>query len=478
MCTHRRWITNRYTHIQFLSNCGKCPSCLQEKAYKRSYRIKNEVSPDRIALFVTLTYDRASCPYVLESDVKSRVDSLPVYREYYTRRVPVKTRQGVKYLDKRYFELQLLNTIYFPDYESLDYRRRLPRSLSYRKGKIGVCYYPDVQLFKKRLNINLRRKYNYDEEIVCYSCSEYGETTARPHFHLLFFIRPHHEALFRAAISEAWPFASHHRTEKYIEVARDVANYIATYVNSGTDFHRFLSTNFKAKHSYSKDFGVRSKLFSLDSILSFIERRDMSFLRPVGRKGQEQYISVSVPKYVINRFFPLFKGYSRFTDSSVLDVLSSFIQSGKFGHFSLKTGFSEEFKLMDYSFSDLYKISVRLYNAYRKFCSLYSDIGIASYAMLYREAWKVYKATNWKLWYSDDSVPLMYRYDNSAYYLHDFTAFDFDDRPFWSSAPPIYDANQYPANIQRTLQYEQVYNFRIKEKKTNNFVASQSKYYV
>ena len=72
MCTHQRFVVNKYTKTSFLAKCGKCKACLQEKAYKRSYRIKCEQSPDKIALFVTLTYDRCSCPFVYQFDLDKR----------------------------------------------------------------------------------------------------------------------------------------------------------------------------------------------------------------------------------------------------------------------------------------------------------------------------------------------------------------------------------------------------------------------
>lgn len=285
MCTHQRFVFNRYTKTSFLAKCGKCKACLQEKAYKRSYRIKSEYSPDKICLFVTLTYDRGSCPFVYQSDIDLRKDCLPVYREFSTRRVKKVLRDGtVAYLDRRVYDRPLLNKIYNPDYDSFRLRSKI-KHLAYRPDHLGICYYPDVQLFKKRLNINLKRKYNYYGQYKCFSCSEYGSRSGRPHFHLLFFIEPSIEETFRTAILEAWPFASKRRTAKYIEIARDAANYVSSYVNSGENLHGFLSSNFKTKHSYSKDFGISSKLFSLDSVLQKIDTRDLSYLRAIGTKG-------------------------------------------------------------------------------------------------------------------------------------------------------------------------------------------------
>lgn len=476
MCTHQRFITNKYTGTQFLAKCGKCEACLQEKAYKRAYRIKCEISPDKIALFVTLTYDRSSCPFVRISDLMNRPAVLNIYREHETRRVRKRTKHGLQYLDGRKYGDVLLGSVFNPDYDSLS--SRMPPHLAYRANNVGVCYYPDIQLFKKRLFINLNRKYGFTKPLKIYSCSEYGETTSRPHFHLLIFCEPNDEALLRHAISEAWPFASHRRTERYTEIARDVANYISSYVNCGTDFHRFLSENFKTKHSYSKDFGMANKLFSLDSILQLLDRRDLSYLRGIGQKGKETYVSFPIPKYVINRYFPLFKGYSRMSDVEVCDFLKDITRYGK----SQQNLDYYTNKSIDYSQEDLYKIAVRIENSFKKYCSSlsiepnYSSFN--DYLCNFIDVWKVRKHTCMRLWYEDNSVDIKYKYDNvqalrggliSSPHLFDLMNS--------SQARYIDNPNEFPQNVNMTSKYKSIYHFRTKEKKVNNFIMAQNNYY-
>lgn len=479
MCTHQKWVYNRYADSKFLVKCGHCPACLQEKASKRASRIKAEYSPDRIVLFVTLTYDRCSCPFVKQSDIDKRLSVLPIYREFSTRRVRAHLPSGLSYIDKRHYGEVQLGQIYNPDYDSFDYRQHI-RHLAYRSNNIGVCYYPDIQLFKKRLNINLKRKYNYDDTFKVFSTAEYGETTSRPHFHLLFFIRPCDQEIFRSAICEAWPFANRLRTAQYIEVARDCASYVASYVNSGVSVHKFLTDNFKAKHSYSKDFGVSSKLFTLDSILQKVSRRDLSYLRGVGPKGKEQYINFSIPKYVINRHFPVFKGYSRFTDTEVYDVLRSFIKQGTLPSTELNQ--YGKIDLSDFSSDDCHKISVRLRNAFTKYCITkdiaQSDASLSDYIYHYIDTWKIYKLTNLRLWYDDVDVPPKYRYDNS-FYVGSGDIYSPDTKAWLDSStePYIPDPNAYPNVVSDTAAWEKVYYFRCKEKTINNYVMAQNNYY-
>ena len=76
MCTHTRYITNRYTGDKVLVSCGKCPACLEAKALNRTNRIKNTYDGSNIALFVTLTYKNEFVPYIL----KSETDDLRKYQ--------------------------------------------------------------------------------------------------------------------------------------------------------------------------------------------------------------------------------------------------------------------------------------------------------------------------------------------------------------------------------------------------------------
>lgn len=483
MCTHQRLIKNKYTGSTFLVKCGKCKSCLQEKAYMRAFRIKCEVDSDYLCLFVTLTYDRSSCPFVLKSDIEARKDILPVYREYKTRRVRRVLCDGSEvYLDKRYMIPTKLTDIYFPNYDSFDYMKKI-RSLAYRNDHIGVCLFSDVQLFKKRLNINLRRKYNYEKDYKVFATTEYGETTGRPHAHLLFFVRKDDEALFRTSISEAWPFADKRRTKKYIQVARDAANYVASYVNSGANLHGFLSSNFKTKHSYSKNFGMADKCFTLDSVLHKIDERNLGYTRAIGQKGKEQYIDFLIPKYVVNRYFPVFKGYSRFTDSEVLDVLRSFIKSRDSG---TRTPLINLDKLLsiDYSKDDIKKISVRLTNAYKYYLSIKSladsESAVEDYIYYFYNCWKVYKNTGLKFWYENrEDISPLYMFDNINEFYTGFldVSKDFSDYMFSQPAVKISNPNAFPQVMNRTLKYEQIYDFRCKERKINNYVMAQNNYY-
>ena len=152
MCTNMKWIHNKYVDKPILVSCGHCKACLQEKANKRATRIKNECHDGFIYLFVTLTYDRFSCPYIRHEDVLELVDSLPIYRDCEVRRDPR------THLFTRKFHPHVIATNEVVDYNyHLNWLPYLKKSSG---DKIGVCLFKDVQDFNKRLRQNLKRIYH------------------------------------------------------------------------------------------------------------------------------------------------------------------------------------------------------------------------------------------------------------------------------------------------------------------------------
>lgn len=90
MCTNLRFITNPYLpahHGKIAVKCGSCPACQQSAASKRTSRIRLNSQIDGLfGLFVTLSYDNASLPYIKQDDIPFDVDfdtpvSVPVYRD-------------------------------------------------------------------------------------------------------------------------------------------------------------------------------------------------------------------------------------------------------------------------------------------------------------------------------------------------------------------------------------------------------------
>lgn len=387
MCTQGRFIYNKYIKKDLFVDCGHCPACEQNKAYKRMMRIYDECAPHLLGFFVTLSYARDYCPYFRREDFLNKVNPLPIYRDM----------KLVKGLGTSHYvhEVEFLDEVFIDDwYNNLD----LPH-LAYRSHNIGVCYYADVQNFIKRVRIYLKRHYNYDGYFKFFACSEYGESSARPHFHLEIFVNnePFMYEKLQCAVFASWKMCSVSRWKKGFQLADDPASYISSYVNSPTVVSEFLKNNFRSKHSFSKYFGFNCKSYSLDSLLKKIQSGYLQYARNISPTDVPNIVNLPIPKYVVNRYFPIFKGYSRLTSSEVYDVLRSPVRLRKY---------QQE---LDYSEEDIISIITRLRHVKDKYFSDYLD---EDYAILHISAWTSYRSTCYRL-FMESSDDLTYqKYDN------------------------------------------------------------------
>lgn len=469
MCVNGRWVTNRYTHGKFFVKCGHCESCIQEKAARRSARIRNEYSKDRICLFVTLTYDRYSCPFVLKKDVENRVFPLPIYRMFTTRHNHEKNR------NVRVFHRVVLDYCHNPDFyyafsADADGNTSLNRlrTLSHQRGKIGVCWFRDIQNFEKRLRINFQRKYGRKLDVKFYNTTEYGECTNRPHAHILLFIRPEDEEDVRHAVSQAWPYAVVPPHGKQIQFAIDAAGYVASYVNCGSRFPKFLSGNFPPKHSYSKDFGCGLNSFLLPQVLEKVDRGLLVYPRSDSR-SPSGIADFPIPKYVVNRYFPLFKGYSRLPVHDVYSIV--------YGSSEQDLCRDEVYSSLGYTAEDIYKLKVRLDNAFQKYHVVTGNDRF-QYARDYERAWRCYRSTVYRLYVQDPSIDDSYKYYNIYEKLYKKS--DDDVSRVIGIKPPggvfVRDPNEFPQNINNTLKMQSVYHAYLKTKKVNNIAFSAMSY--
>lgn len=378
MCTSSHWIYNKYIKKTILVDCGKCPTCLQKKAASRSARIRNSIKDGEVALFVTLTYQNKFVPYVFRKHIDCKYNELNIYRDYSGRyvRYGKGSDYSQSFVSKRDF--RVIDSLWMHDCYPDDIGEL--KDLKHYKGRIGVCYYPDVQNFLKRLRQNLLRHFNYGSGFSYFVCSEYGGNTQRPHFHLLLFIPSSMVETFKFAIDQSWPFNDKVRCPLYIDVARDAASYVSSYVNCGSDLSPLLSKNaFRQKHSYSKTFGMGLECFSLSQIREKINSGDLRYYSVGVDGGKSSLVSFPIPKYVINRYFPYFKGFSRLDACKVYDYIQ---RPERLFELSAE---------LDYSPDDLYEIFVRLNNSFDRYRNICGASRI-DYALDYVRCWSIHSS--------------------------------------------------------------------------------------
>lgn len=524
MCTNQREIVNKYTGRKLYVKCGHCPSCLQEKAAFRVSRIKAQDSPEFDTIMVGLTYARHCAPYVLRDDAykfsHGDILSLPVYRDTSFRKV----RQNAAY-DINYSRVD--GQVKLCDIDFLtkcDFRGN--RDLRGDFGKIGVSYYPDVQHFLARLRLNLKRNYNFNHEFKCFVCSEYGagrikgKGIFRPHFHILFWIPKGTYEPFRSALVSSWPYGDLSRFPRAIEKAFRASSYVASYVNCGSDFPDFLKQYFRPKHSYSKGFGMSNKLFSLPKILDKFSRGHLTLFVQSGDKVGMPVHELPFPQYVIHRYFPKFKGYGRIAPSSLCDVMrritEPFLPGWKnprclgveYYEYDAKpmslglpfppaTGDScaiwdssitsfvpsplSDFRFLNmmsfpvyYSTDDLYKIGVRLKNAYMRFCDCCDfNLSFYEYAKLHKKIWSLYSSDVLRLHLQNEQIPLQEKYDNleNVKCSHIFNGSSLPIG-FKLSMLDITDPNKFKSNLFNTGRFETSFYEHFKHRRVSNTILS------
>lgn len=414
-------------------------------------RLYDEYSPKYLVFFVTLTYKRNACPYFRVEDYLNKLNPLPLYRDCR--------------LQRTFGDSELVNEIehledVYVDYSSVWNQNPLykMKTLAHRSHQIGVCYYPDVQKFVKRLKINLSRN-NYHGYFKTYICSEMGESTLRPHFHLLIFGEnaPETYSLFKSAVIASWKMCDTSRWSKGFQLAEDATSYVSSYVNKPSDFPSFLSDNFPPKHSFSPHLGFNLKSYSLVSLLASINSGSLQYSREVNQDGLRTIVNLPIPKYVINRYFPLFKGYSRLTRSQVYDVLRNPLRLS-------------EFRLsLDYSDEDIQKIVKQISNVHYRY---FPDLSDSDYAILYCKAWTTYRSTCYRLFMEDVRTPILQKYDNlwelDTGIVHS-DILEVLDR----CENPIIHPNDFPLNVSRTQYNIQMFAKKIKTKKVSELLTNQ-----
>ena len=450
MCTCQREIINKYTGHKLYVKCGKCPACLQEKAAHRVSRIKAEDSPLCDTIMCTLTYRRNDCPYVFREDAYKfahgefkdyiyysslddrqehlEVVDLPlnVYRDHSYRKIRLNDVYDIGYKDTGSKVLCQIDPLYtsksimsVKSIKFIDFSNN--KDLSHCHGKIGVCYYPDVQEFISRLRINLKRNYGFTEHFKAYCTSEYGSKTLRPHYHILFWIPKGTFSAFRNAINASWPFSDISRFDRSVEKAFRASSYVASYVNCSSDFPDFLKTYFKPKHSFSKDFGVNLNVYSLSSVLSKFDRGHLTFFKQIDKSGIPTICECPFPKYIISRYFPKFKGYNRVNNASRINLMERFAkfdyrEKSELCLVSPKSDLINFFGYpCYYSHDDIYRISVRLNNAYKRFLELapfHYKVSFSDYCRLHIQVWNLFSSDVLRLHLQNKDIVLQEKYDN------------------------------------------------------------------
>lgn len=341
MCTSKVYIKDKYrpNHFGNYFPCGKCKACKQQAAARRSRRIRYHRLDGYTPYFITLSYDNQFIPYIkrhelidyhyeylkaLKSDPNASYD-LPIYRQ---KKVEWKGNKRVISFNEAPIAYHTIKTPYpFSSFSDLRGVCKILKNKERREipYKISVAYSPDAQGFFKRLRSYMDYYFGKNKIALKYFYApEYGPTTQRFHIHLLvWFPSWLSEYKVRFMCRKSWPYQTYYDDDNDVQIARDPSNYLASYVNCSNNVSDFLQKEFRLRPSHSLAFGFDNRFFGLEQVLN--AWRNGQFKYPIVRSDKNGLLfedTVYYPQYVINRYFPKIKGYSRLTRTKVRDIMS------------------------------------------------------------------------------------------------------------------------------------------------------------
>lgn len=383
MCTHCKTIINKYTHESIYVSCGRCPDCQIKKSNIRYSRIMNHLrDKDYFTLFVTLTYSPEFVPFVCLDESSDN----GVFNVYRLKDVRYSTRKGIRHRNVK--EGSLISTVDLGSSKHFDETFSGVKQLQDHpiSNCFGVCLSSEFSNFIKRFCVNSRRYYGIkinNSNFSYFRISEYGPTTGRPHFHALLFFPPSFRLLYsqlKRALLSSWSFGDYGRLKKSIQVANHPEKYLSLYTVRPTDYPEVLSCNqIRAKHSFSRGFGLNQPDFLSDSILEKVRRRDFEYSFRTVRQGLPSTVACRIPRYVFDRFFPSFKGLYLLDNDSLIQYLAY----GLIGRFKQYLSYTDD-EVMVYS-RRLQRAKARLGCDGLEYFFLYQSYktGIASYSYIH-----------------------------------------------------------------------------------------------
>lgn len=436
MCLNNRFIFNKVLGREILVPCGHCEACRQKKADKFASRIRSHRPDGLVPMFAHLTYLNECVPYIRKSELLEHPSFANVYRDYdryYYASPDGKLHLKYKRLHEPLDQIDFIDNEGYCTLKSSDifnaptlqntYSPR-PTTLD-MSDKIGVIYYKDVQNFFKKFKQYLKRNFNfselYDYKVTFCSVSEYGGEKYRPHFHLLIWCQRQHWKIFVSAVLKSWTYAFRYITRRRIEPAIDAASYVASYVNKSVDFPTIFEKHpIKQKHSFSQGFGTSLRAFRLSQILENVRRGSLLYDREVVIDGSPSVSSFLYPKYVISRYFPKYKGFSRLSDGSICWLLNlDVIPSGDTREYYVQKisdrliDCVRNFPAFVLFWEDLRKIAVSIVNKV-----ILCGVTIAEYARLYTSTWRCYYSTLYRSTIENLSIQEQWQYyDNIEDYF-------------------------------------------------------------
>lgn len=287
-CLHPIQVTCADGSTRFVP-CRQCAYCRVHAADTLSQLGTLELLDNPCSLFVTLTYRNKDIPkatLIYEGNICNLVD---------TDTGEILTRQFHKIEDRK-----LLGKI------SKNYVKRFPSYFSI--GQIPVLAIADIQQYISRMRERFRRKFGKKYTFRYLYCAEYGETTYRPHFHVIFLCKSEVARAYLHEIArECWYFGN--VVSKYY--VGNNASYLTSYMSGTACISPIYSTSgVKSRARHSQAFGCNYVIKRHSIFNRFVSGCPLSF--SVSCDGSDKAFNYA--SCLKNSVFPRCRGLGRLDD--------------------------------------------------------------------------------------------------------------------------------------------------------------------
>lgn len=287
-CLHPIQVTCADGSTRFVP-CRQCAYCRVHAADTLSQLGTLELLDNLCSLFVTLTYRNRDIPkatLIYDGHICNLVD---------TDTGEILTEQ-FHTIDERKF----LGKI------SKNYVKRFPSYFS--TAQIPVLKIIDIQRFIARVRERVRRKFGKKYPLRFLYCAEYGETTFRPHFHVIFLCKSEHlRAYLHEIARECWDYGN--LVSKYY--SGNNASYLTSYMSGSSNISPLYCTSgVKSRARHSQKFGCNYVEKNSCIFSRFTAGCPLSF--SLSCDGQDKTFNFS--PNLKNTIFPKCRGISRLDD--------------------------------------------------------------------------------------------------------------------------------------------------------------------
>ena len=287
-CLHPIQITAADGSTRFVP-CRQCAYCRVHAADTLSQLGSLELMDNPCSLFVTLTYRNKDIPratLMYDGSICNLVDLDT--GELFT--------QQFHTLEQRKF----LGKI------SKNYVRRFPNYFT--NGQVPFIKIADIQQYISRLRERFRRKFGKKHVFRYLYCAEYGETTFRPHFHIIFFCKSEDARAFLYENSrECWYYGN--VVSKYYK--GNNSRYLTSYMSGTASISPLYSrSGVKSRARHSQKFGCSSVIKNNIIFCKFVNGCPLSF--SLSCDGNDQ--TFNVPSSLASSVFPRCRDFGRIDD--------------------------------------------------------------------------------------------------------------------------------------------------------------------